>query len=275
MNRVALISSRELVSFRAKHAEDEYTLLDVRQPQEYRAGHIPGAVFIPLPEIEDRLDDIDPDKPTILYCHSGRRSMAAARLLTEREGPAFKALFSLDGGIAAWEGTVLDGLPRVEIFDRVHDLPSLLYKAMEMEKGAWRLYTTILSRWPDFPLKETIRTLARMERAHARVIYGIWKQAQQDPSPFDTLFDSLTGNIVEGGQDLEEVLDIFSGEKETPCLELAELALEVEARAFDLYRVVAQQCPEEQQSAFLDLARQEKNHLRLIARGVPKCLPEE
>ena len=275
MGRIALMSSRELESFRKEHAEDEYTLLDVRQPQEYKAGHIPGAVFIPLPEIEERLDDIDPGKPTILYCHSGRRSMAAARLLTEREGPAFKVLFSLDGGIAAWEGNVLDGLPRIEIFDSVSDVPTLLYKAMEMEKGAWRLYTTILSRWPDFPLGETIGTLARMERAHAKVIHGIWKQTQQDPLPFETLFDSLTGNIVEGGQGLKEVLDLFSGEKTTPCLELAELALEVETRAFDLYRVLAQQCPEDQQPAFLDLARQEKNHLRLIARGVPKCVPEE
>jgi rhodanese-related sulfurtransferase len=46
---------------------DEYTLLDVRQPGEYASEHIPGAKLIPLPELTDRLDEIDPQKPTIVY----------------------------------------------------------------------------------------------------------------------------------------------------------------------------------------------------------------
>ena len=46
---------------------DEYTLLDVRQPKEYQAGHIPGAKLIPLPELNDRLDEIDPEKPLFVY----------------------------------------------------------------------------------------------------------------------------------------------------------------------------------------------------------------
>ena len=46
---------------------DEYTLLDVRQPKEYQAGHIPGAKLIPLPELNDRLEEIDPAKPTYIY----------------------------------------------------------------------------------------------------------------------------------------------------------------------------------------------------------------
>jgi sulfur-carrier protein adenylyltransferase/sulfurtransferase len=46
---------------------DEVTLLDVRQPKEYAAGHLPGAKLIPLPELPDRLSEIDPEKPTIVY----------------------------------------------------------------------------------------------------------------------------------------------------------------------------------------------------------------
>ena len=45
----------------------EYTILDVRQPKEYEAGHIPGATLIPLPDLTDRLDEIDPTKPTMVY----------------------------------------------------------------------------------------------------------------------------------------------------------------------------------------------------------------
>jgi rhodanese-related sulfurtransferase len=44
-----------------------YTLLDVREPEEYEEGHIPGAVLIPLSELPDRLSEIDPKKPVLAY----------------------------------------------------------------------------------------------------------------------------------------------------------------------------------------------------------------
>ena len=46
---------------------DRMTILDVRQPKEYEAGHIPGSKLIPLPELQDRLDELEPDKPTLVY----------------------------------------------------------------------------------------------------------------------------------------------------------------------------------------------------------------
>jgi len=45
----------------------ELELLDVRQPREYEKGHIPGAKLIPLPELENRLSELDPDTPHIVY----------------------------------------------------------------------------------------------------------------------------------------------------------------------------------------------------------------
>ena len=46
---------------------DDIVILDVRQPGEYSQSHIPGAVLIPLPELPDRLEEIDPEKPTLVY----------------------------------------------------------------------------------------------------------------------------------------------------------------------------------------------------------------
>ena len=46
---------------------DEYNLIDVRQPTEYERGHIPGARLIPVAELSDRIQELDPDKPTITY----------------------------------------------------------------------------------------------------------------------------------------------------------------------------------------------------------------
>mgnify|MGYP003573636070 CR=1 FL=1 len=57
----------ETESYISKHPGEEITILDVRQPKEYEAGHIPGAVLIPLPELSDRIEEIDPDKPTLVY----------------------------------------------------------------------------------------------------------------------------------------------------------------------------------------------------------------
>lgn len=49
------------------HDPDEITILDVRQPREYKDSHIPGAVLIPLAELSDRAVELDPDKPTLVY----------------------------------------------------------------------------------------------------------------------------------------------------------------------------------------------------------------
>lgn len=46
---------------------ENYNLIDVRQPKEYAAHHLAGAKLIPLSELPARLDEIDPDKPTIAY----------------------------------------------------------------------------------------------------------------------------------------------------------------------------------------------------------------
>jgi rhodanese-related sulfurtransferase len=51
----------------AEHQEGSYTLLDVRQPGEYEQSRIPGTVLIPLAELPDRLQELDPEKPTIVY----------------------------------------------------------------------------------------------------------------------------------------------------------------------------------------------------------------
>lgn len=47
--------------------EGTYTILDVRQPNEYTSDRIPGATLIPLPELSDRLKELDPEKKTIVY----------------------------------------------------------------------------------------------------------------------------------------------------------------------------------------------------------------
>lgn len=58
------IETQQMIS---DHDPDEITILDVRQPGEYKDSHIPGAMLIPLPELSDRAAELDPDKPTLVY----------------------------------------------------------------------------------------------------------------------------------------------------------------------------------------------------------------
>ena len=61
------MTQEQLRDFLDKHTPDEYNLVDVRQPGEYQQGHLPGARLIPLAELADRMNELDPTKPTITY----------------------------------------------------------------------------------------------------------------------------------------------------------------------------------------------------------------
>lgn len=58
------------------------TLLDVRTPEEFAAGHANGAINIPVQVLASRLSEIPKDREVVVYCHSGRRSGQAAEILT-------------------------------------------------------------------------------------------------------------------------------------------------------------------------------------------------
>jgi rhodanese-related sulfurtransferase len=80
-------------------------LLDVREPSEWRKGHIPGAVHIPLGALTSRLRELDPAREVVTVCRSGNRSMAAARILNSA---GFTQVSNLAGGMIVWSRS---GLP--------------------------------------------------------------------------------------------------------------------------------------------------------------------
>lgn len=75
-------------------------LVDVRQPEEYAYCRIEGSVLIPLGELARRADEIDEDRPVVLICHHGVRSMQALAYLQHRL--ELTNLLNLRGGIHAW-----------------------------------------------------------------------------------------------------------------------------------------------------------------------------
>jgi len=75
-------------------------LLDVRGPDEWKHGHIPGARHIFLPKLRERLVELEQAKPVLVYCESGYRASLAGSIL-QREG--FSDVRNLPGSWAAWK----------------------------------------------------------------------------------------------------------------------------------------------------------------------------
>ncbi|MFE9094098.1 FAD-dependent oxidoreductase [Streptomyces sp. NPDC007264] len=74
-------------------------LVDVRTRAEHEAGGIPGSRHVPVDELRDRLDEIPPDRPTVVYCHAGLRGHTAARILSQHG----RGVRNLDGGWLTWQ----------------------------------------------------------------------------------------------------------------------------------------------------------------------------
>ena len=64
---VSTWSPEKVRQFLKEKNPEEYNLIDVRTPREYEGGHLPGAQLIPVAEVANRLSEIDPNKPTIVY----------------------------------------------------------------------------------------------------------------------------------------------------------------------------------------------------------------
>ncbi len=88
----------ELQNVPVTAVHDDARILDVREDYEWEAGHIDGAVHIPLDQLPARLGELDPDEDLHVICRSGGRSQRAAEWL---EGNGHTAI-NVSGGMGAW-----------------------------------------------------------------------------------------------------------------------------------------------------------------------------
>ena len=102
------ISATELKQ-RLDQGED-IQIIDVREPSEYEVARIPGSKLIPLKEVVNRADEIDPGRETVVHCKMGGRSAKAIEALQRAGFPA--RLVNLRGGITAWSNEVDPSVPK-------------------------------------------------------------------------------------------------------------------------------------------------------------------
>lgn len=79
------------------------TVLDVREPEEYAQGHIPGARHLPIESLEEHVGTLSPEEGYAIVCRSGRRSDYACQILEQK---GFKHLRNVVPGMTEWKGPV-------------------------------------------------------------------------------------------------------------------------------------------------------------------------
>lgn len=92
-----LIAPAQVKSLLASHVK--VVLVDVRQPEEFSAGHIEGAMLVPLGTLETAYKSLPRDVKLVVYCRAGHRSAKAVAFL---KAHGFTRAVSMDGGFVAW-----------------------------------------------------------------------------------------------------------------------------------------------------------------------------
>lgn len=105
LNLNTLPPSLDVQTVAALKEQANVLVLDVREVNEYEAGHIPGVTLIPMGEVANRLNEIPKDQTVIVTCRSGNRSGQVADYLRQN---GYSNIHNMEGGIIAWEAA---GLP--------------------------------------------------------------------------------------------------------------------------------------------------------------------
>lgn len=83
----------------ALRAQGRVAVLDVREPWEYRAGHVPEVIHIPMGQLVVRMGELPRDRPIMVICQSGHRSLGVTEYL---QAQGFEGVASVAGGTGAW-----------------------------------------------------------------------------------------------------------------------------------------------------------------------------
>jgi sulfur-carrier protein adenylyltransferase/sulfurtransferase len=255
----------DVKEYTRKSKEGTYTLLDVRQPFEYEENHLPGARLIPLPQLADSLGELDPRRPTIVYCAVGGRSRMAAQMLVHR---GFDEVYHLEGGIEAWEDPTATGPREFHLkFIRGDESPEeAIMVAYRMEEGLKRFHELMKAEAEDPDLVVLLTGLIKAEESHERTLLELLSEFGHEDVSLGAGPVGDNPEVMEGGIDASEFvngnrrfLHSVSG--------YLELAMMIETQALDLYLRMAGECRVDSASTvLLRIAEEEKAHLAMLAR---------
>ena len=242
----------------ARNKESAFILLDVRQPEEYRSCHLPGAVLIPLPSLMDKVGELDPAKSLLVYCRSGNRSRAAAVFLLSK---GFSKVYSIDGGITAWNGRAATGSYDEGLFllkgrKTAEELVSL---ALAFEEGSRMFYASVAELTVDAEAKNILNTIAEAEVKHKINILEAYKLITGEDFAEDILNREPLKRVMESGVRIEDAI-IFLKEQGKTVLDILEVSMQVETNAIDLYMKILRKIEDVNAKKVFDIIVEEEQH---------------
>ena len=253
----------EVREFMRRHHPDDYQLLDVRQPKEYAAGHLPGARLIPMAELSTRLPELAAAKMVIVYCGSGARSRAAAHLML-RAG--FREVHSMRGGIDAWQGKLAEGLPEEDLtlFAAAATPQEQIVLAWRLEEGTRRFYIEMAASVQDREAASLFRELVAAEEQHKATLQALYEGLSFAPSVDFREWSCPAEEVwMEGGMRLPDAIAWTHGRHVNAILELG---IALETNAYDRYLRLCRDLPDENsRRVFEVLSDEERHHLEKLS----------
>ena len=262
---VKSMNSEEAKEFMSGKTQDEFTLLDVRQPGEYEKNHIPGSKLIPIGELDKRLDEIDPRKPVLTYCAIGGRSRVASQMLA---GKGFDQVINMSGGIKSWDDPVAFGSEEqgLDLLTGNESVEEALIIAYSLEAGLQDFYLTMIDKVAADDVKSLFRKLSDIEVLHQNRILEEYIQITGKEIDRETFESGRVEKAVEGGLTTDEYIKLFKPDWNTSS-DIIALAMSIEAQALDLYtRATNRSTDERSRAALKKIAEEERVHLEQLAK---------
>jgi len=244
---------------------DQLTILDVRQPNEYESGHISGSKLIPLPDLTERIHEIDPKKPTVVYCGIGGRSRIAAQMLA---GNGFENVYNISGGFKTWKGKAAVGKEDLglELFTGDESPEKTLVVAYSLEAGLGDFYTSMIPRVKNTDAQNIFQKLSEIEIKHQDRIFNEYIRLSRKPLSREAFEENMVHTAVEGGLTTEEYTNLFQPDWES-LSDIIELAMSIEAQALDLYLRAAHRSPNpESRKVLVQIGDEERAHLKQLGK---------
>ncbi len=255
---IQTIESSQLHQMLEGEKEKIPLLIDVRQPQEYREGHIPGALLVPLGQLEYGHPSFSKEQTMVTYCRSGKRSMTAAFILCKM---GYSQVMSLEGGILQWPyEQVSGGSRRALAAEEVKSIGELFLFALIKEIETWYFYHEFQSRLKNPELKRLFKFLEDMERSHMEAMYSRYCEESRGVEENIPSLEALQRKFQKASSqikgDWNEVDDV------TAVLENAVLR---EYQKYDFYKLSADNMKEQSLRVLLyQLAVEERAHASLL-----------
>ncbi len=191
-------------------------------------------------------------------------------------GKKFKEVYNLSGGIKAWGQNVAmgDEMMGLELFAEAESFTQVLATAYALEAGLRNLYQSMIADVSNPAVQKVFGRLADMEVEHQQRLYALYQESEGSPVSLEKFEQTAAPTVAEGGFSIEDYRNRFTADLSKPDSAVS-IAMTIEAQAMDLYqRAADQQEPGPTHDALLQIASEEKAHLRYLGQLMDEIADE-